>query len=187
MQYLDPDYRKTFIFKVCAGGLLVIAAGGFGLFCYLDRPFAGGYLEAVSILDELRRDVFLGVLVAIVVQLSLFILLVFGASLFWTHKIAGPLHRFKSHCRWIAAGDLAPMADLRSGDQLQQIPSLLNDGLAAYQEKAVQTARKLRSAIDELETQLQSWQSKGMIGADRLRQLEKRLQEMSAINEQDYE
>jgi hypothetical protein len=116
MQYLDPDYQRTFIIKVCAGGLLIIAAGGLGLFYYLNRPFAGGYLEAVSILDELRRDVFIGVLTSIIVQLSLFIMLVFGVSLYWTHKIAGPLHRFKHHCRRVAAGDLVSMADLRRCD-----------------------------------------------------------------------
>lgn len=187
MHYLDPKYQRGFILKICVGGLLIIVAGGFSLYYYLNRPFSGGYLATITVLDELQRDVALGVLVSIILQLSVFALLVLGVSLFWTHKVAGPLYRLRKHFVRIAAGDFAPMAGVRQGDQLRQVPDLLNRGLAAYENRAKDTARHLQMAAAELEIQLQSCRDEGVVDISRLRQLEENLQAMVAVTENDHE
>jgi methyl-accepting chemotaxis protein len=187
MQYLEPKYQGMFIFKVCAGGLLIILAGGVGLFYYLNRPFSGGYLATISVLDELQRDVVLGVLVSIILQLSVFALLIFGVSLFWTHKVAGPLYRLKNHFGRIAAGDLTPMAVLRQGDQLRQIPELLNKGLDVYGNRLEETARQLQAAISEIENLIQCCQNEDIVNFLILRKLEESLQEIITVPEGSHE
>ena len=187
MQHIEPEYQRNFILRICAGGLLIIMVSGLSLFFYLNRPFSGGYLATITVLDELQRDVALGVLVSIILQLSVFALLVFGVSLFWTHKIAGPLYRLKNHFGRIAAGDLTPMAGLRQGDQLQQIPELLNQGLDAYGNSLEETARQLQAAISEIENRIQRCQSEDFIDPLRLRKLEESLQAIITAPEGSHE
>ena len=187
MQYLELKYQRNFILRICAGGLFIIAAGGLSLFYYLNRPFSGGYLATISVLDELQRDVAFGVLISIILQLSVFALLVFGVSLFWTHKVAGPLYRLKNHFGRIAAGDLIPMAGLRQGDQLQQIPELLNKGLDVYGNSLEETARQLQAAISEIENQIQRCQGEDFIDSLKLRKLEESLQAIITAPEGSHE
>jgi len=131
MELIEPGYRKRFIYQVCAYFLLTIAVGALCLYVFLDRPFDQGYLAALSSLDQLRHKLLGAVLATILTQLVVFSLLVFFVSLFWTHKIAGPLFRLKKTFARVASGDLAPMAGLRQKDQLKSVPELLNQGLEA--------------------------------------------------------
>ncbi len=131
MELIEPGYRKRFIYQVCAYFLLTIAVGALCLYVFLDRPFDQGYLMALSSLDQLRHELFWAVLATILTQLVVFSLLVFFVSLFWTHKIAGPLFRLKKTFARVASGDLAPMTGLRQKDQLKSVPGLLNQGLEA--------------------------------------------------------
>ncbi|MBN2332501.1 MAG: hypothetical protein JXO49_04250 [Deltaproteobacteria bacterium] len=176
MADIEPTYRRRFILKICTCFLVTVAAVSFGLYGYLDRPFAGGYLAAISTLDQLQHDILLGVVVSIAVQLLVFAVLVFAISLFWTHKIAGPLYRLKkTFCR-IGVGDFSPMAGLRRGDQLQEVPSQFNAGLAVYGETMARTSRELQALLDELATMERDVPTARMVERERLSGVDARIQ-----------
>ena len=170
MELIEPGYRKRFIYQVCAYFLLTIAVGALCLYVFLDRPFDQGYLMALSSLDQLRHELFWAVLATVLTQLVVFSLLVFFVSLFWTHKIAGPLFRLKKTFARVASGDLAPMAGLRQKDQLKSVPGLLNQGLEALGNEQ----SCLKAEIIPLEKEIARQVEYGM-DVDQLREINHRI------------
>ncbi|OPL10716.1 MAG: hypothetical protein AVO38_13730 [delta proteobacterium ML8_D] len=166
MRLIESGYRKRFIFQVCAYFLLTITVGALCLYVFLDRPFDQGYLAALSSLDQLRHKLLWAVLATVLTQLVVFSVLVFFVSLFWTHKIAGPLFRLKKTFARIASGDLVPMTGLRQRDQLKNIPWLLNQCLKTLEEQR----SRLRADIVPLEKEI-ARQAETGLDADRLREV----------------
>ena len=128
-QVFTSSYRCGFYFKISCAFLIILSLSGLGLYFYLNRPFGGNYLLAITELDRLQKTLFWAVSVSVTVQLVVFALLLYTVSLFWTHKVAGPLYRLKMTFMRLAAGDWTPMYQVRKGDQLKEIPALLNCGL----------------------------------------------------------
>ncbi|MEA3348077.1 MAG: hypothetical protein U9Q39_03345 [Pseudomonadota bacterium] len=132
-QIFTPSYRRGFYLKVSCGLILVLSFSSLGLYFYLNRPFGGNYLLAIAELDRLKETISWAVAVSVTVQIVVLALLLYTASLFWTHKVAGPLYRLKMTFMRLADGDWAPMYQVRKGDQLKEIPGLLNRGLEAVE------------------------------------------------------
>jgi len=144
-------YRRRFLLRLGGGLLLTILLTTLGLYLYLNRPFGGDYLVAITELDRLRLAVRWAVTISVLVQLAVFSLLIFLISLFWTHKIAGPLYRLRLTFERLANGDWTPMAKVRDGDQLQGIPTVLNAGLAVLRENTAARKKELEVLQDEIE------------------------------------
>jgi hypothetical protein len=144
-------YRRRFLLRLGGALLLTILLTTLGLYLHLNRPFGGDYLVAITELDRLRLAVRWAVTISVLVQLAVFSLLIFLISLFWTHKIAGPLYRLRLTFERLADGDWTPMAKVRDGDQLQGIPSVLNEGLTALRKNAAAREKELELLRDEIE------------------------------------
>ena len=146
-------YRRTFLVRLMVALLLTVCCLVGGLYLYLNRPFYGDYLVAMTELERLRQAVRWSVTATVFLQLGVFSLLIWLSTLFWTHKIAGPLYRLRQVFTRLAAGDWRPMARVRCDDQLQEIPAVLNRGLEVLQltarEKQAQLAR-LQAEIEQL-------------------------------------
>ncbi len=125
----SASYRRALVVRLAAAILPVVGCLAAGLYLYLNRPFQGDYLVAMTQLERLRAAVRWSVLATVTLQVGIFALLVGLATVFWTHKVAGPLYRLCQVLRRLAAGDRRPMARVRRDDQLQEIPALLNRGL----------------------------------------------------------
>ncbi|MCK4530490.1 MAG: hypothetical protein KAU44_04870, partial [Candidatus Marinimicrobia bacterium] len=130
-QVFTASYRRDFYIKIGCGLILAISLSGLGLYLYLNRPFGGDYLLAIAELDRLQQAISWAVAVSVTLQLVVFSLLLYFGSLFWTHKVAGPLYRLKMTFMHLPDGDRTPMYKVRKGDQLKEIPGLLNHGLEA--------------------------------------------------------
>ncbi len=147
----SADYRRRFLLRLGGGLLLIILLSTLGLYLYLNRSFGGNYLLAITELDRLRLAVRWAVTISVLVQLAVFSLLIFLVSLFWTHKIAGPLYRLRLTFERLADGDWTPMAKVRDGDQLQGIPPILNAGLTTLRENTAVRQKELEVLQDEIE------------------------------------
>ena len=174
----SADYRRRFLLRLGCGLLLIILLSTLGLYLYLNRPFGGNYLVAITELDRLRLAVRWAVTISVLVQLAVFSLLIFLVSLFWTHKIAGPLYRLRLTFERLADGDWTPMAKVRDGDQLQEIPPILNAGLTTLRENTAVRTKELEVLQTDVEKlpltgQLDAAQTGRRLGGirDRLRQL----------------
>lgn len=153
-QIFTSSYRRDFYFKVGCGLILALSLSGLGLYIYLNRPFGGDYLLAIAELDRLQQTISWAVAVSVTLQLVVFSLLLYLGSLFWTHKVAGPLYRLKTTFTRLADGDWTPMYQVRKGDQLKEIPGLLNHGL----EVVGLIDGEIKNELVELERKLQDLQ-----------------------------
>ena len=66
---------------------------------------------------------------------------------FFTHSIAGPVHRLRSLANQISAGDLTVVAKFRKGDvlkELSQIIQIITQGFGLRLSKLSATASRLR-------------------------------------------
>jgi len=127
---IESSYRRNFIFKVCAGFILIVLFCALPLYFYFDRPFEGEYVAALASLEALQREMSQGIVMSMAAQAVLFSLMIYFISLYWTHKIAGPLYRLRQSFLRIAAGDFNLVTHIRKKDQLQGVPDLLNSGIS---------------------------------------------------------
>jgi len=98
---------------------------------------------------------------------ALFVVLVLLAyhSVLISHRIAGPLYRFRSIFRAVAEGDLLVWVRLRPTDYLTQEADLLNEMIGALRQKISgieEQSIALRAAFSELRRTLQDGSREGI-------------------------
>ena len=98
---------------------------------------------------------------------ALFIVLVLLAfhSVLLTHRIAGPLYRFRSVLRAVAEGDLSVLVRIRPTDYLTREADLLNEMIAALRQKISSVGEQsvaLRAAFSELKRALEDGSQEGI-------------------------
>jgi len=78
-------------------------------------------------------------------------------TLLVSHKIAGPLFRFKVMLGILGEGDLLSTMKLREGDQLQQVAVAYNEAVGKINEKI----KKLKNAssMDEVKNTLNTFKT----------------------------
>ena len=74
------------------------------------------------------------ILVSVVTLVSIGGLFIYDALLY-THRIVGPLYRFRKTIQAITAGDEVELLRLREGDQLQEMKDDLNEMLRALHQR----------------------------------------------------
>jgi hypothetical protein len=173
-------YRRHFLLRLGGGLLLIVLLSFLGLYCFLNRPFGGNYLEAITELDRLRMMARWAVGITLLVQLVFFSSLIFLISLFWTHKIAGPLYRLRLTFERLSHGDWTPMARVRDGDQLQEIPPTLNAGMAALRDQAAARREELSALQHDIIEFSHASHVDTARSARRLEQLKSRLRRILA-------
>ncbi|MDR2728775.1 MAG: hypothetical protein LBB56_06535 [Chitinispirillales bacterium] len=73
---------------------------------------------------------FAGTLLGIfAVGILLVVIQVVMMTVFFSHKLAGPVFRFEKACRRVIDGDYTDVIKLRKGDQLNNLADLLNDAI----------------------------------------------------------
>ncbi len=80
-------------------------------------------------------------------------------SIFFTHKIAGPVYRLKTKLEQMTAWDLDSKVTLRSGDDLQDLAdcvNLLSDELQIFTAALKENYKSLSANIDEIEKQIEA-------------------------------
>jgi hypothetical protein len=124
------------------GGLVLVAIFG-GIFTPLLWDLGGAERpthieEQAIVMLWLHERVWLLVLMcAVIVLLS---------AIKFSHRIAGPLVRYKRNLRWIADGKLPPPLRTRPGDYLKEEVACLNAAVAGIAAR-VETIRRAQAAV----------------------------------------
>jgi len=93
------------------------------------------YFTSITLLGEKLASVYpQGRLVVIlkkvnsilILRLSLLIPIIIGVSIWFSHKIAGPVYRMKQYLRQIAEGDFSTRITLRKRDELADLAESIN-------------------------------------------------------------
>jgi hypothetical protein len=70
-------------------------------------------------------------------------------TVFFSHKLAGPVYRFEKACRHMINGNYKDVIVLRKGDQMQGLALLLNEAMKVTAQRMIE----LEIKIAELEAQ----------------------------------
>lgn len=86
-------------------------------------------------------------------KLIIFVLAVAFASIFVSHKIAGPIYRFEKEAKAIGEGDLTVKFKLRKGDELKELADALEKMVGVLRNKikdALESAGELSGGLEKL-------------------------------------
>lgn len=131
--------------KVFSISLIGIALMAVIFYLYSNREINENYrqfhIHAQNFLDYLLPTVVLSVLAAVFSAAAI--------TIFFPHKIAGPLHRIETDMKEkISKGDLTVRFNLRNGDEVSDLAEAINNSL----EKLKHKIEKVKKPAEELET-----------------------------------
>jgi HAMP domain-containing protein len=104
-----------------------------------------GYLRRYSSDAIYRRVVVVSLLWVFGIGVLLVIIQIVLLTVFYSHRLAGPIYRFERLCHDVIEGDYTGEITLRRGDEMQNLASLLNEVTARTNERL----RALRDAADD--------------------------------------
>lgn len=153
--YIKKDFQLRFILTFCA-----VVAGGAGLSALALYHFSGDTITSTFHNSRLAIQTTSQVILPAILYTALVNVVIAGAavagiSLYNSHKIAGPLHRFELELRKMAGGDFSRRIHLRERDQLTDLAAALNDVLAGLDggmlrlREEAEAARRAVSALRE--------------------------------------
>lgn len=86
-------------------------------------------------------------------KLIIFVLAIAFASIFISHKIAGPIYRFEKQAKAVGEGDLTLKFKLRKGDELKELADVLEKMVGALRNKikdALESVKELSDGLEKL-------------------------------------
>jgi len=124
--FIDKDFLARFILKFC---LLVVLAGVIttGILYFVGKKSTTVVIVDSRVLVRSTADFLLPILI----QTVLVVMVISGlaaiiVTLLFSHKIAGPLYRFKKVIEGVGLGNLSANFRLRDYDQLKDLSSEVN-------------------------------------------------------------
>ena len=141
--YIDKDFQTRFILKFCA--LVAVGAGltiGFLYFLSMQSTTVSFVQAKVKVMTT--ADFILPVLVQTVFIVMGFVSVAsIAVTLIVSHKIAGPLFRFKQTFKELAVGNFTNNVRLRKGDQLVEVADDFNQMISILRVKIIESKRAL--------------------------------------------
>ncbi len=85
------------------------------------------YIRDLSTSDNIRSEIFKTLLIVFGIGLFIVIIQIVLLTIFFSHKLAGPVYRFEKACKEMIGGCYTDQIYLRKGDQMQNLAKLLNE------------------------------------------------------------
>jgi hypothetical protein len=155
----ETDFKRRQLGRVLAFAAAYVAVSTFAVavvYAICLRPLVMGQLPFYLRPDELRHtgvvpglSETLAIWLTLITSLSVFFAIVVG--LYFSHKLAGPIYRFKLELQRIADGRERRIIQLRKGDDFQDVAEVLNRALEHVQD----TESLLRQQLEHAEHRLQ--------------------------------
>lgn len=150
--FIDKKFQTKFILKFCAlvaiGGLLTI-----GIIYFLAMQSTTVSILNSRVAVRTTADFILPILAQTVVIVVVIIgMAAIMITLFFSHKIAGPLYRFKKVMEALEKGDFSSGFKIRRLDQLQDLADAFNRMITKITEELV----ALKSNFSSLKEKLNS-------------------------------
>lgn len=127
--FIDKDFQAKFIIKFC---LIVVLAGllTIGLLYLLSaKSTTVSFINSRAVVQT-TKDFLLPILIQTVIVVTIIVSLVtIMVALLASHKIAGPLYRFKKVIEKLGEGDFSSDFKIRKMDQLQDIAEMFNKSI----------------------------------------------------------
>jgi methyl-accepting chemotaxis protein len=149
--YIDKDFQAKFIMKFC--GLVALGAVvTMALLYLLARETTTVAIVHSRITVQTTADFLLPLMIQTVIIVTVIVSLAAAAvTLFVSHKIAGPLYRFKQTFRELALGNWSNQVRLRKGDQLVEVASEFNQMITSVRGQILASRSNIESAKADLD------------------------------------
>ncbi len=117
---VDLGFKLRFMLIFCLITLTAVSLASLLFYFLTYRELSHDYGEAFFALQSVKRAVFPLLFASIqsVALLALVSIAIAVLSLFYSHKIAGPIYRFEKAVEAVGSGDLTCVVRLRAGDQI---------------------------------------------------------------------
>jgi len=155
--YIDKNFQTKFILKFCSlvavGSLLTVAL----IYWLAQHSTTVGIADGRVAVHTTAEYLLPLLLQTVLLQIVIVSLVAVVMTLLVSHKIAGPLFRFKVMLGILGEGDLLSTMKLREGDQLQQVAVAYNEAVGKINEKI----KKLKNAssMDEVKNTLNTFKT----------------------------
>lgn len=147
--FIEKAFQFRFIAKMTA--LIVAGTAMTGGLLYLladqefGRAFYSAHYQARSSWELLLPAILVSSFASMGVVAALAVIL----TLYDSHRIGGPLYRFRMNLKAVGEGDLTLVTRLREGDELQPLTEAMNEMTRGLREKIL--------AIQEAAGELEAW------------------------------
>lgn len=146
--YIDKSFQFNFIVKF----VLILVLGGLisiGLTLMTTREtVTTSFMNSRLVIENTSWAIMPSVILTTLITTAVVGVVVVLVTLFFSHKIAGPMYRFDKDIKRIAAGDLKSKIFLRQGDQLTKIATSLNEMIDALNTKVSAVEKALEELHD---------------------------------------
>lgn len=133
--YIDPEFQSRFIVKFCCLVVLGAALTIGVLYCLAQYATTIAIVKA-RVQVTTATDFILPFLLQTVTIVAVIVSLAsIGVTLFVSHRIAGPMFRFKETLKELCGGNFTHQVRLRKGDQLQPFATEFNEMITAVSNK----------------------------------------------------
>ncbi len=151
--YIDKNFQTKFIVKFCT-----LVAGGAGLtilaLYMLTRLSTTVSIVKSRVVVMTTADFLLPVLIQTVILVMIAVgIATIVFTLIVSHKIAGPLFRFKQSFKELAQGNFSNQVRLRKGDQLHEVATEFNQMINAVRDQireANLAAQSIRNDVEAI-------------------------------------
>jgi methyl-accepting chemotaxis protein len=166
--FIERAFQLRFVAKMTLVIVLGTVLTGGILYLLADREFGRAFYSAHYQARSSWELLLPAVLVASFVAMCLVAAVAVVLTLYDSHRIGGPLYRFKANLKAIGSGDLTLRTRLRERDELQSLTEAMNEMTQSLGDKI----RQLKSVDEALRTLLGEargdLEAKGALGAEQV-------------------
>lgn len=148
--FIEKKFQIQFIIKFCLlvtlGSLATMAL----LYFFASRTTTVSFQNTRAVVKSTADFIFPILVQTLLVVTILIALSTIMLTLLISHRIAGPLYRFKKELLKMKGGHLESEFKIRKGDQLQELAEILNELKCQYREDIAE----IKSSCQELESSI---------------------------------
>lgn len=150
---IDRAFKIRFGMKLCLFATSALLAATAFVYSVTSQKLGGGYAEAVYTIANLKVKIFplifasfytAGILAFATISIAVI-------SVFFSHRIAGPIYRMERSLEAIESGDLTTTTKLRSGDQFMPVAEDMNGMVRALNHRV----KSMHEALDGIKSDAQ--------------------------------
>ena len=127
MKLVETGFKLRFMLTFCIITITAVSMASLLFYFLTYRELSHDYGEAFFTLQSVKRAIFPLLFASIqsITLLTVVSIAIAVISLFFSHKIAGPLYRFEKSMEAVGSGDLTCVVRLRAGDQFMRLENTM--------------------------------------------------------------
>lgn len=149
-KFVETGYKLRFMLIFCIVTVTAISLASLLFYFLTYRELTHDYGQAFFALQSVKKAIFPILFASIqsVALLSLVSVAIAVLSLFYSHKIAGPIYRFGKSMEAVGSGELTCVVKLRAGDQILKIENTMCNSINSMNQRV----RSIKDVLGRIRT-----------------------------------